>query len=91
MASRQGVQALTAHLDRETIACGLGQVQQVLVITTVALWIWNLAQERIAEARPPFNLYHADHDRWAVANDLCGCGTFEAWASVGSLAPTHPR
>jgi hypothetical protein len=85
VATRQGLEALTAQLYREAIARGLGQAQQVLVIADGALWIWNIAKERFAEACQQLDLYHADEHLWAVANDLYGRGTPEARAWVAPL------
>ena len=85
VATRQGLEALTAQLYREAIARGLGQAQQVLVIADGAVWIWNIAKERFAEARQQLDLYHADEHLWAVANDLYGRGTPEARAWVAPL------
>jgi len=85
VATRQGLEALTAQLHREAIARGLGQAQQVLVIADGAVWIWNIAKERFAEARQQLDLYHADEHLWAVANDLFGRSTPEARAWVAPL------
>ena len=85
VATRLGLEALTAQLHREAIARGLGQAQQVLVIADGAVWIWNLVQDRFAEARQQLDLYHAEEHLWAVANDLHGRGTPEALAWVTPL------
>jgi hypothetical protein len=85
VATRQGLEALTAQLYREAITRGLGQAQQVLVIADGALWIWKLAKERFPEARQRLDLYHAEEHLWAVANDLYGRSTPEALAWVTPL------
>jgi hypothetical protein len=85
VATRGGLEALTAQLYREAIARGLGQAQQVLVIADGAVWIWNLVQDRFPQARQQLDLYHADEHLWAVANDLYGRGTPEALAWVTPL------
>jgi hypothetical protein len=85
VATRAGVDALTAQLHREAIARGLGQAQQVLVIADGAVWIWNVVKDRFGEARQQLDLYHADEHLWAVANDLYGRGTPEARAWVTPL------
>lgn len=85
VATRGGLEALTAQLYREAIARGLGQAQQVLVIADGAVWIWNLVQDRFPKARQQLDLYHADEHLWAVANDLYGRGTPEALAWVTPL------
>jgi hypothetical protein len=85
VATRQGLEALTAQLYREAITRGLGQAQQVLVIADGALWIWKLAKERFPEAHQRLDLYHAEEHLWAVANELYGRSTPEALAWVTPL------
>jgi len=85
VATRGGLEALTAQLYREAIARGVGQAQQVLVIADGALWIWKLVQDRFPKARQQLDLYHADEHLWAVANDLYGRGSPEALAWVTPL------
>jgi hypothetical protein len=74
---------LGAH--REAIQRGLGQAQQVLVIADGAVWIWNVAKDRFADARQRLDLCHAEENLWAVAHDLYGKGTPEARAWVAPL------
>lgn len=85
VATRAGLDALTAQLYREAIARGLGQAQQVLVIADGAVWIWNLVKDRFPKARQQLDLYHADEHLWAVAHELYGRGTPEALAWVTPL------
>jgi hypothetical protein len=85
VATRAGLEALTAQLYREAIARGLGQAQQVLVIADGAVWIWNVVKDRFPKARQQLDLYHADEHLWAVANELYGRGTPEALAWVTPL------
>lgn len=85
VATRLGIEALSAQLYREAIARGLGQAQSVLVIADGALWIWNLAQDRFPNARQQLDLFHADEHLWAVAHDLYGKGSPQAQAWVAPL------
>ena len=85
VATRSGIEGLTRQLHREAIQRGLGQAQQVLIIADGAVWIWNLAKDRFSNARQQLDLYHADENLWAVANDLYGRGTPEARAWVTPL------
>jgi hypothetical protein len=85
VATRLGITELTRQLHREAVQRGLGQAQQVLVIADGAVWIWNLAKDRFASAVQQLDLYHADENLWAVANDLYGKGTPEARAWVAPL------
>lgn len=85
VATRGGIDALTAQLHREAIARGLGQAQQVLVIADGAVWIWNLAKDRFPNARQRLDLYHAEEHLWTVAGELYGRSTPEARAWVTPL------
>jgi hypothetical protein len=85
VATRAGLEALTAQIYREAITRGLGQARQVLVIADGAVWIWNLVKDRFPNARQQLDLYHADEHLWAVANELYGRGTPEALAWVTPL------
>ena len=85
VATRLGLEALTAQLYREALQRGLGQAQQVLIIADEAIWIWNLAQDRFPLARQQLDLWHADEHLWAVAHDLYGRGTPEASAWIKPL------
>ena len=85
VATRHGIEELTPQLHREALQRGLTQAREVLVIADGAVWIWNLAQDRFANARHQLDLFHADENLWAVANDLYGKGTPEARAWVAPL------
>jgi hypothetical protein len=85
VATRAGLEALTAQLYREAIARGIGQARDVLVIADGAVWIWHLVKDRFPNARQQLDLYHADEHLWAVANELYGRGTPEALAWVTPL------
>jgi len=85
VATRLGLEALTAQLYREALHRGLAQAQQVLVIADGAVWIWNLARDRFPGARQQLDLWHADEHLWAVAQQLYGKGTPEAAAWVAPL------
>jgi hypothetical protein len=85
VATRLGVEALSAQLYREALARGLGQAQLVLIIADGAVWIWNLAKDRFPYASQRLDLYHAEEHLWAVAHDIYGQGTPEAKAWVAPL------
>jgi hypothetical protein len=85
VATRLGVEALSAQLYREALARGLGQAQLVLIIADGAVWIWNLAKDRFPYASQRLDLYHAEEHLWAVAHDIYGQGTAEAKAWVAPL------
>jgi hypothetical protein len=50
VATRLGVDALSAQLYREALTRGLGQAQLALIIADGAVWIWNLAKDRFPYA-----------------------------------------
>ena len=85
VATRLGLEALTAQLYREALQRGLAQAQQVLIVADGALWIWKLALDRFPHARQQLDLWHAEEHLWAVAHDLYGRGTAEATAWVTPL------
>jgi len=85
VATRLGLEALTAQLHREALQRGLGQAQQVLVIADGTVWIWNLVQDRFPNARQRLDLWHVEEHLWSVAHDLHGRGTPEARAWVEPL------
>jgi len=85
VATRLGLEALTAQLYREALQRGLSQAQQVLIIADGAVWIWNLAQDRFPLAQQRLDLWHADEHLWAIAHDLYGRGTPEAIAWIKPL------
>ena len=68
--TRGGVDALREPLFAETQRHGLAQAQKVLVIADGALWIWNLAGDRFAQAQQRLDYYHASQHLWAVAQAL---------------------
>lgn len=75
VATRGGVEALMQQLYYEARARGLARAERVLVIADGAVWIWNLVEDRFAEAVQRLDLFHANTYLWAVANELHGKGT----------------
>ena len=70
VATRQGVDALSAQLHAEALRHGLGKAQRVVVLADGAAWIWNLAQDRFPEAIQRVDLYHIKQHLWVVAKEL---------------------
>ena len=68
--TRGGVDALREQLFAECLRQGLGQAAEVVVIADGALWIWNLAADRFAQATQRLDYYHASQHLWAVAYAL---------------------
>jgi hypothetical protein len=68
--TRGGADALREQLFAECLRQGMGRAAEVLVIADGAMWIWNLAQDRFAQARQRLDFYHASQHLWAVAHAL---------------------
>lgn len=61
---------------------GLGRAKYVYVVMDGALWLWDLVEDRFAQAIKTLDFHHARDHLWAVANRLHGEDTPEAsaWA-----------
>jgi hypothetical protein len=70
VATRQGLDEFTQQLYAETLACGLLNAKEVLVIADGAIWIWNLAQSRFKEAKQRVDLYHVKEHLHELARAL---------------------
>jgi transposase len=68
--TREGVGALREQLYAEAQRHGLAQAAKVLVVADGAMWIWNLAGDRFAQAQQRLDYYHASQHLWAVAYAL---------------------
>lgn len=78
VSTRGGIDALRGQLYAEAVRRGLQHAKQVLIIADGAVWIWNLAGDRFAEARQQLDLFHAKQHLWAVAHELHGSGSAAA-------------
>lgn len=68
--TRDGIEGLREQLFAEAQRQGLAQAAKVLVVADGALWIWNLADDRFAQAEQRLDYYHASQHLWAVARAL---------------------
>jgi hypothetical protein len=68
--TRGGVDALREQLFAECLRQGMGTAAEVVVIADGGLWIWNLVQDRFAQATQRLDFYHASQHLWAVAHAL---------------------
>jgi hypothetical protein len=66
----------------EAMRRGLGRAKHVYVVMDGALWLWDLVEDRFAQAIKTLDFHHARDHLWAVANSLHGEDTPEAkaWA-----------
>jgi hypothetical protein len=82
VATRRGTESFRNQLYAEALRRGLDQAETVLVLADGAVWIWNLVQDRFAQAVQRLDLYHAREHLWALAGELFGPGSVEAEAWV---------
>jgi hypothetical protein len=64
---------------------GAGREQVTYVVIDGAVWLWDLAEDRWADARKTLDFHHARDHLWAMAHLLHGEGTPEARAWVQPL------
>lgn len=64
---------------------GLGREQVLYGVMDGAVWLWDLAEDRLANARKTLDFHHARDHLWAIAHLLHGEGTAEARAWVQPL------
>ena len=64
---------------------GLGRAKKVYLVMDGAVWLWELAEDRFAEAIKTLDFHHARDHLWALAHELHGQDTPEAKAWVQPL------
>jgi len=64
---------------------GMGRAKYVYLVMDGALWLWELAQDRFAQALKTLDFHHARDHLWAITNSLHGEDTPEAKAWVQPL------
>ena len=64
---------------------GMGRAKYVYLVMDGAIWLWELAEDRFAQAIKTLDFHHARDHLWAVANRLHGEATPEARAWVQPL------
>ncbi len=74
-----------AAVQSEARRRGLGRAKYVYLVMDGAIWLWDLAQDRFAQAIKTLDFHHARDHLWAVANSLHGQDTPEAGAWVEPL------
>jgi len=85
IATRMGLDAFRQQLYAEALLCGLSQAEHVLIVADGAVWIWNLVEERFADAIQRVDLYHVKSHLWVVANEVFGQGSGDAKAWITPL------
>ena len=74
-----------AAVQSEARRRGLGRAKYVYLVMDGAIWLWELAQDRFAQAIKTLDFHHARDHLWAIANRLHGEDTPEAGAWVEPL------
>jgi hypothetical protein len=74
-----------AAVQAEARRRGLGREQVVYLVMDGALWLWDLADDRLKSARKTLDFHHARDHLWAIAHLLHGEGTPEAQTWVRPL------
>jgi hypothetical protein len=74
-----------AAVQAEARRRGLGRARYVYVVMDGAVWLWDLAQDRFADAIQTLDFHHARDHLWALAQALHGEGTEAARAWVRPL------
>lgn len=64
---------------------GMGRAKHVYLVMDGALWLWDLAEDRFAQAVKTLDYHHARDHLWALGNSLHGEDTPEAKAWVEPL------
>jgi hypothetical protein len=74
-----------AAVQSEALRRGLGRAKKVYVVIDGAVWLWNVAEDRFANAIHVLDFHHASEHLWAVAHALHGQENPEARAWVEPL------
>jgi hypothetical protein len=74
-----------AAVQTEARRRGLGRAKYVYLVMDGAVWLWELAQDRFAQALKTLDFHHARDHLWAIANSLHGEDTPETKAWVQPL------
>ena len=74
-----------AAVQSEARRRGLGRAKHVYLVMDGAIWLWDLAEDRFAQAIKTLDFHHARDHLWAVANSLHGEDTPEAGTWVEPL------
>ena len=74
-----------AAVQAEARRQGMGRAKYVYVVMDGAIWLWELAEDRFAQAIKTLDFHHARDHLWVVANSLHGEATPEARAWVQPL------
>ena len=74
-----------AAVQAEARRRGLGRARYVYLVMDGAVWLWDLAEDRFANAIKTLDFHHASQHLWAVGHALYGEGTDKAKEWVEKL------
>jgi len=74
-----------AAVQAEARRRGLGRARHVYLVMDGAVWLWQLAEDRFAQATKTLDFHHARDHLWVLAHALHGENTPEAKAWVQPL------
>jgi hypothetical protein len=74
-----------AAVQAEARRRGLGRAKHVYLVMDGAVWLWDLAEDRFAQAIKTLDFHHARDHLWELAHTLHGEDTPEAKAWVQPL------
>jgi hypothetical protein len=61
---------LGAMIQAQAMRCGLARAREVFVLADGAIWIWNLIEDRFAQATKTLDFYHGSEHLWSLAHHL---------------------
>lgn len=61
---------LGARIQEQAMRLGLARAKEVFVVADGALWIWNLIEDRFAQATKTLDFYHGSQHLWSLAHHL---------------------
>jgi len=73
---------LGRRLHTEALRRGLGRAEQILVVGDGAAWVWNVKQDRWADAEEVLDFYHASEHVWELGRALFGEGNAKEWVEA---------
>ena len=70
------------RLHWEALRRGLGRAKWILVVGDGAPWIWNVAEDRWADAHEVLDFYHASEHVWQLGRALFGEARAKEWVEA---------
>lgn len=61
---------LGAAIHAQAMRSGMARAHEVFVVADGAIWIWNLIEDRFAQATKTLDFYHGSEHLWSLAHHL---------------------